>query len=125
MRSRVAIHQGQGPGLSNYFIGQAAGTENITVLSSQMPSHNHVVATFTGAFSASTSTTSLVGVPNNAIPAAGATVYSNAPDGNTLGQMNMNSTTPIAGSNTPISIIQPYLGMNFIIAVEGIFPSRN
>lgn len=125
MRSRVAIHQGQGPGLSYYVLGQMAGTENVTVLSSQMPAHNHQVVTFTGAFQASTSTTGLVGVPNNAIPAAGATVYSNAPDGNTMGLMHCNSTTPIAGGNTPISIIQPYTAMNFIIAVEGIFPSRN
>ncbi len=125
MRSRVAVSMGQGPGLSNYMLGQAAGTENVTILSSQMPGHNHVVTTFTGAFQASTSTTGLVGVPNNAIPAAGATAYSNAPDGNTFGPMNLNSITPMAGGNQPISIIQPYLGMNFIIAVEGIFPSRN
>jgi len=125
LRSRVAIHQGQGPGLSNYFIGQMAGTENVTLLSPQMPAHNHVVQTFTGAFSASTATTGLVSVPNNAIPAAGATVYSNAPDGDSLGPMHCNTVTPIVGSNSPLSIIQPYTAMNFIIAVEGIFPSRN
>lgn len=125
MQSRVAIHQGQGPGLSNYYIGQMAGTENVTLLSPNMPGHNHQMLTFTGAFAASTSTSNLVGVPNNAIPAAGATIYSNSPDGNTLGTMHSNSISPVAGGNQPVSIIQPYLAMNFIIAVEGIFPSRN
>lgn len=125
LRSRVAIHQGQGPGLSSYVLGQAAGTENVTLLSSQMPAHNHVVTTFTGAFDASTATTGLVGVPNNAIPAAGATVYSNVPDGESLGVMQCNAVSPLAGGNSPVSIIQPYTSMNFIIAVEGIFPSRS
>jgi microcystin-dependent protein len=124
LRSRVAIHQGQGPGLSNYFIGQMAGTENVTLLSPQMPAHNHSVVTFTGTFNASTATTGLVGVPNNAIPAAGASVYSSVPDGETLGTMLCNSITPIVGGNAPLSIVQPYLAMNYIIAVEGIFPSR-
>ena len=124
LRSRVAIHQGQGPGLSNYFIGQMAGTENVTLLSPQMPSHNHSVITFTGAFNASIATTGLVGTPNNAIPAAGASVYSNVPDGEALGTMHCNSITTIVGGNAPLSIVQPYLAMNYIIAVEGIFPSR-
>ncbi|MDH4473756.1 MAG: tail fiber protein [Fluviicola sp.] len=124
LRSRVAVHQGQGPGLSNYVVGQMAGTENVTLLSPQMPAHNHAMLTFTGAFNASTATTGLVGVPNNAIPAAGATVYSNSPNGDQFGPMPCNSITPIVGGNAPLSIVQPYLAMNFIIAVEGIFPSR-
>ena len=124
LRSRVAIHEGQGPGLSNYLIGQMAGTENVTLLSPQLPAHNHTVATFTGAFNASTATSGLVGVPNNAIPAAGASVYSNSPDGAQLGTMPCHSITPIVGGNAPLSIVQPYLAMNYIIAVEGIFPSR-
>lgn len=124
LRSRVAIHQGQGPGLSNYVIGQMAGTENQTLLTTQLPAHNHNVVTFTGAFNASTSTTDLTDSPGNAIPAAGATVYSNVQDGGTLGSMPFNSITPMAGGNAPISIVQPYTAMNYIIAVEGIFPSR-
>jgi microcystin-dependent protein len=124
LRSRVAIHQGQGPGLSNYLIGQMAGTENITLLTPQLPAHNHNIVSFTGAFNASTATTGLTNTPNNAIPAAGATVYSDVPDGEALGPMPCNSITPVVGSNAPISIVQPYTAMNFIIAVEGIFPSR-
>src|ERR1044072_1975604 len=40
-RSRVAIHQGQGPGLSNYILGQASGTESVTLTTAQCPGHNH------------------------------------------------------------------------------------
>jgi microcystin-dependent protein len=74
---------------------------------------------------ASTATTSGVNVPTNAYPASGATEFYNATDGNNMGSYSSISSTPIAGANQPLSIIQPYLAMNFIIAVEGIFPSRN
>src|SRR5271170_1941307 len=43
LQSRVPIHQGQGTGLSPYVIGSAGGTENVTLLSTQMPSHNHLI----------------------------------------------------------------------------------
>src|ERR1700755_565539 len=43
LRSRVPIHQGQGPGLSNYVIGTASGVENVTLISAQIPAHNHLV----------------------------------------------------------------------------------
>src|ERR1700712_5433026 len=43
LRGRVPVHQGSGPGLSPYVIGEATGTENVTLLSTQMPAHNHLV----------------------------------------------------------------------------------
>jgi microcystin-dependent protein len=125
-RSRIGVHAGQGSGLSNYVLGQMAGTENVTLLSINLPLHNHsLLGNPVVKQPASTATTSGVNNPQNAYPASGATQFNNASDGNTMGAYSSISSTPIAGSNQPISIVQPYLAMNFIIAVEGIFPSRN
>jgi microcystin-dependent protein len=125
LRSRVANHAGQGPGLSNYFLGQVSGTENITLLSSQLPAHNHSLLSLSVKQSASTVTTSGVNDPTNAFPASGASVYNAASDGSAMGSYSSMGVSPIAGSNSPVPVLQPYLAMNFVIAVEGIFPSRN
>jgi microcystin-dependent protein len=123
LRSRVANHQGQGPGLSNYVLGQMSGTENVTLLTSQNPGHNHAFISITGTL-AGTSTTGTLSVPNNAVP-AGAQIYSNNPDGNSMGFYSSTGVTTPAGGSSPVNIVQPVLAMNYIIAVEGIFPSRN
>jgi microcystin-dependent protein len=125
LRSRVANHQGQGPGLSNYFLGQVSGTENVTLLSMQLPLHNHSLVSLPVTQPASSVTTSGVNVPTNAYPAAGAVLYNASSDGSTMGAYSSISVTPIAGSNQPVPVLQPYLAMNYVIAVEGIFPSRN
>ncbi|MFN8712140.1 MAG: phage tail protein [Bacteroidota bacterium] len=124
LRSRVAIHEGQGPGLSNYSIGEMAGTENVTLLSTNLPMHNHSLVTLPIQQPASTVNNSGINEPKGAYPASGATVYSTTSDGSRMGPYTSTATTPVAGSNQPVSIIQPYLAMHYIIAVEGIFPSR-
>lgn len=123
-RSRVGIHQGQGNGLQNYFIGQMAGTENITLLSPNLPAHNHAVVSLTIQQPASTVNNSGINEPKNAYPAAGSTIYAPNTDSTFMGAYTSNGVTPPAGNNAPVSIVQPYLAMNYVIAVEGIFPSR-
>ncbi|MGL5888649.1 MAG: phage tail protein [Bacteroidia bacterium] len=123
-RGRVGVHQGQGPGLSNYTIGEMAGTENVTLLSSNLPTHTHTVVSLPIQQPASTVNNSGVNEPKNAYPASGATLYESSSDGTRMGAYTSATVTTIAGSNSPVSIIQPYLAMNYIIAVEGIFPSR-
>jgi microcystin-dependent protein len=125
LRSRVANHAGQGSGLSMYTLGQMAGTENTTLLSINMPLHTHSVLSFAAQQPVSTNATSGVSNPQNAYPASGSLVYNTTTDGSLMGSYSSISSTPIAGSNQPVSIVQPYLAMNFVIAVEGIFPSRN
>lgn len=126
LRSRVAIHMGQSPGLSYYTLGEMSGTENVTLLSMNLPAHTHSLVSLTNtAQPASTATTSGINVPTGAYPAAGSTVYNNSTDGTFMGTFNSIASTAIAGNNQPVSIIQPYLSMNYVIAVEGIFPSRN
>jgi microcystin-dependent protein len=117
LRGRVPIHQGQGPGLSPQFIGEVSGQENHTLINAEMPMHNHLVSTsnVSGAF----------GTPNGNFLAASSTpetaLYRSTADGTTLNPQSIG----LAGGNQPHNNMQPYLVINFAIAMEGIFPSRN
>jgi microcystin-dependent protein len=121
LRSRVPLSMGQGTGLSNYNIGQAGGTETVTLSVTQMPSHNHPV-------NASDSRDfSLLGPSDRADSPAGhvlarGDIYAGAPDGATVMNAGMIGDT---GAADPVGIIQPYLSLNFCIALTGIFPSRS
>jgi microcystin-dependent protein len=114
LQSRVAIHQGQGPGLSPYTEGQAGGTENTTLNQAQMPAHNHGVQASTHPGRDTDPTGRVLGAPS-------APLYDARSDG---AAMNPSMITSVGGSQ-PFSNIQPYLVVNFCIALQGIFPSRN
>jgi microcystin-dependent protein len=117
LRGRVPIHQGQGPGLSNYVLGQMTGVENVTLLPTQMPSHNHLV----NAVGAGGNQDS----PVNGYPAVESTGTSkNYSNGGTTGQMASN-TVATTGGGQPHTNVQPCTCINFIIALEGIYPARN
>lgn len=122
-RSRVAIHMGQGPGLSNYVLAQASGNENVSIGTAQMPGHSHPVISITGTLQGSTTAGSTSNM-SNAVPAT-VSIYSNQPDGGQLNPTVATGVTVSSGASQPVSIIQPVLAMNYIIATEGIFPSRN
>ena len=127
LRGRVPVNQGQGPGLSSYVIGQKAGTESVTLTLLQTPSHSHTLS--------ATSATGNVAVPNNqTLPASpdGATPHSTAslyveatPNAVVQNPMDPTSISPSGGSNQPHENRMPLLAFNFIIALEGVFPSRN
>ena len=117
LQGRVAIHWGNGAGLSPYVIGQQAGVENVTLLATQMPVHNHSVnAVASGGNSAT---------PASALPAIESTGtsldYSTAAAGTTMNPAMVGN----AGGGQPHTNVQPYLAVSFIIAMAGIFPSRN
>ncbi|HEU4612084.1 MAG TPA: tail fiber protein [Kofleriaceae bacterium] len=115
MAGRLPVHQGQGPGLSNYVIGEAAGTESVALVAQQIPQHAHsVIAASGGTRSASPS--------GNMLGSGEADVYTRG----TAAPVNMapNAIAPSGGSQ-PHDNMQPYLCINFVIALEGIFPSRN
>ena len=120
LQSRVPIHFGQGPGLSPYDLGQQAGTETTTLTVQNMPSHNHLMRT------SSSDGNDSAPAPNT-VPGVVKFGASTA-NAYTTGAIDSNFA-PNAVSNTggsqPFSIIQPYLALNFLIALEGIFPSRN
>jgi len=121
LQSRVPVHQGQGAGLSTYGMGQQTGSENVTLTSSQMPGHTHLVNAVTGGTGAAS--------PSGAYPAsvvastatARVDAYSTGAPNAT---MNQNMIAP-GGGNQPHNNIQPVLCVNFCIATEGIFPSRS
>jgi microcystin-dependent protein len=126
MRSRVPVGVGQGTGLSNYLLGQVAGTENVSLTINNLPGHAH---TFTVSASNAQATDSTPAAGTNVLAAPYDTANFNPIAGynniapNTA--LNVGSNlTGLVGNNIPIPIMQPYLGLNYIIALQGIYPSR-
>ena len=124
MQSRVPMHYGQGPGLSPRVMGEMAGTEEVTLLLNQMPAHNHMAL-------ASLDTGSLHGPDNTAVPATPA-AGSGAVDLYATTGANPLTITPMApqmigidGGGLPHDNMMPYLCVSFIIALQGLYPSRN
>lgn len=117
LQGRVSMHPGQGPGLSNYVLGEQAGTETVTLLNSEMPAHLHASATSAGGTADSPQ-------PVGRFPA---TPVAGTPYADTGGASMAGGGGGIAltGGNQGHNNIMPCLGVNFIIATEGIFPSRN
>jgi microcystin-dependent protein len=116
LRGRTALSSGQGPGLSSYDLGQVGGTESVTMNTNQMPGHNHALTAIQAASGAK-----LNNVPNGNV-LGGADIYTNAALDATLAPMGNTGPT---GGNQPMPILGPYLVLNWCIALEGIFPSRN
>jgi microcystin-dependent protein len=126
LRSRVPKGTGQGPGLTNISLGEVSGTETVTLLTTQMPAHSHT-ATGTLAVNQNPGTASnpvgnfLAGGQDptaNPIP-----TYASAAAGGNLNGLTV--AVGISGNSQPVPINNPYLGMNYIICLFGIFPSRN
>jgi microcystin-dependent protein len=113
LRSRVPVHQGAGS-----LIGQVAGVEKVTLTSAQLPSHSHVLQSSITASSIS---------PNNNLPAA---TVSGAGKSDIYGPAGAKPTNlspaslQLDGGSQPHNNIQPYLTINFIIALNGIFPTQ-
>jgi microcystin-dependent protein len=117
LRSRVPVHQGTLVG-TPYLIGQVAGTETVTLTTQQMPAHNHLMQA---------SNTSPQLSPNNALPGPTNTTAGTA---HLYGPAGTKPTTlnPISlkmdGGSQPHNNLQPFVAINFIIALFGIFPSQ-
>jgi microcystin-dependent protein len=127
LRSRVPIHNGQGPGLSAYALGQMSGSENITLTALNVGGHTHAVTGNAAIVVASGEGTTPVAV-NNFPAGNGDAIFSTATDNSTMAPASLAGVTVAVqtpNGATPISTLQPYQAMNFIICLEGIFPSRN
>jgi microcystin-dependent protein len=114
LRGRTPIGQGQSPGASSYTMGERGGTETVTINMQQFPAHTH-------AFLATTDS----GGVNSAAGAAlgsGQTIYKDSPG--LINAMNTAMLSPSSGGSQPHENLQPYLTCNWIIAMEGIFPSQ-
>ena len=112
LRGRVPVHPGQGPGLSSVTLGEVGGVETVTLTQNQIAGHGHGVAASNGTAGASR--------PANNFLAAGGS-YATATDGTVMNPGMIQAS----GGSQPHENRQPYLGVNFIIALQGIFPSRN
>jgi microcystin-dependent protein len=112
LQSRIPIHQGQGPGLTSRPLGEMAGVESVTLTTQQMTAHSHpMVASSNVGGSAN---------PQGQVLAAGTNVQffrAIAPNVN----MAANVVTA-AGGSQPHENLMPYLGINYIISLFGIFP---
>lgn len=150
LRGRVAVGTGSGPGLSTYTLGQLAGVENTMLISSQIPPHNHPVQQVSiqgqAKIRISDAEGDAAGGKNRGIAQGAAALpntnnvrpllYQNSPaytennmlDLNTVDTSELvvpvHSTGINTGQSAPVNVIQPFLAINFIICVEGIYPSR-
>lgn len=123
-RGRIALGTGQGPGLPNINLGEMAGSPTTTLLLTNLPFHNHTISG-TVSMVANGGTDGLTDDPAGR-RLAGANIYTNfANEPATMAPLTSNLTVGNTGSNAPFSNMPPYLGMNFIVCVEGIFPSRD
>jgi microcystin-dependent protein len=120
LRGRAVISQGQGPGLSNYVLGQKSGNETVTLTTGTMAGHSHWLsagptptqqAPTTSLYVAAVTTSAGTAVP----------FYSNAAPTVQL----VGSTISATGNNIPFDILQPFLVVSYVIALYGIYPSQN
>lgn len=112
LRSRVPVHTGASPGTSNRVLGERGGEESHTLTLGELPQHTHQV------YAAGAPTT---GDPTNALLA---TPTTSKPYRSGVGNTALPNLGP-SGGNLPHPNLQPYLTVNFAIAVQGIFPSRS
>ncbi|MFI5137551.1 MAG: phage tail protein [Sphingobacteriales bacterium] len=125
LQGRVPVGMGNGAGLSPYVIGQVGGTESATLLSGNIPSHSHGLAVNNSA--------GTTGIPGTTTYLAAGPATGSGPNAAFLNSFTVNAPNTTLnpgsiqafGSGTPFSIVQPYLCVNYSVALVGIFPARN
>jgi microcystin-dependent protein len=118
MQGNAPMHQGQGPGLALHDLGETGGSATVTLLESEMPAHSHgVLAQSTPLGGVATPAGASLSRPasGNLYDATGTT---------SLVQMSPQALQ-LAGGSQPHNNMQPYLTMNFCIAMQGVFPPRS
>jgi microcystin-dependent protein len=114
LQGRAPMHPGQGPGLSLHDLGETGGSETVTLLESEIPSHSHALtASFADGIAQS---------PVGERLATGINISQYAPPG-ALTALSPNMLAP-AGGDQPHNNLQPYLTFYFCIALQGVFPPR-
>jgi len=131
LRGRGAVGKGSGPGLTPVAQGEMSGREAVTLTTAQLPVHTPV-ATVEIAIPASSAGANLAATPSNTavlgpVAAAGraGTLYATDAADTTLKPFNAPVSVASIGGSLPVEIRDPYVGMNFIIALQGIFPAHS
>jgi microcystin-dependent protein len=124
LQDRTANGQGQGQGLEEYFIGQVGGAPTVTLLTTELPAHQHF-------FAANTNTGTIAASPNNQLGVGAGGTKQNAFNANIYSTKTNLATTAlspnaigITGGSLPHNNMQPSLTLNFCIAMQGVFPPR-
>ena len=125
LRGRVALHQGQGPGLTGRTLGQHGGTETNTLTVDEMPSHNHMATgTVKCNFNPTTPATNSSPVGGN-FANAESKVYNTSPGDKLMAAENVNVVVGNNGGSRPVNNMEPYLVVNWCISLDGLFPPRS
>lgn len=115
LQGRAPMHQGQGPGLSLRDLGESSGSTTVSLLESEIPSHSHNIMTVNDISDTNQPAS------NSMARSVGASVYG------TTGSPAVLSDKALAptGSDFPHNNMQPYLTLNFVIALQGVYPPRS
>ena len=116
LQGSAPMHPGQGPGLSDHYLGEQGGAETVTLLAPQMPAHNHALRADT----VDLADTNVPGPAASFAQSAGGTLYQSAADTQLSGE-----ALTTTGGGQPHNNMQPYLTLSFCIALQGIFPPRS
>ncbi|HKP45745.1 MAG TPA: tail fiber protein [Pyrinomonadaceae bacterium] len=119
LQGRAPVHWGQGQGLTSYSIGEESGVESITLLVTEMPVHSH-----TPARGASAGADQLAPTGNVWAKGGGRRATVNMYTATSTPALMNPAALSIAGSSLPHNNMQPYLTLNFCIALQGVFPQR-
>ncbi len=123
LRGRVPVGVGTGPGLSTINLGELGGAASTTLSTANLPAHNHPIVGSMNVGAKNGTGNSIS--PTGNYPAQGITnAYSTTQDAQ-MAPLNGSLSVGLAGSNLPFNNMPPYLGMNYVICLFGIFPSRN
>jgi len=143
LSGRVPVGAGQLPGGSSYVLGQASGTESVSLTIPQLPSHTHTSVVSSLSVNSITIKASSLDATDHAPSATINTIAAPVDNDGTPGTGFNNKVPDIAlsvagsatvsgsvtngltGNNIPVSILQPYLAVNYIICTQGLFPPRN
>jgi microcystin-dependent protein len=122
LQDSTPLGAGQAPGLSSYNLGDIGGSATVALTGDQLPAHNHPLIADSGVSGTGTPTdTEVFGVTRGGKPGA-VNVYGPAAN---LTAMDASGLGADPGGGQPHNNRQPYLGMLFVIALQGIFPARN
>lgn len=126
LQGRVAKHTGNGGGLQPVTLGEKAGRETVTLTTGQLPSHSHDGSSLTAklACNEDDGDSEEPSGRNIGIASAG-TPYNSSPNDATFGGGSVSGNTGLQGGNQPFDIQNPFLGMNYIICMEGLYPPRS